>query len=210
MLTAAVLAVLCLAVLAVVQAGNLLVNLRARRLDLLHDREDRERFLRHEAEAARAELTQVQVLSEVRQMRETASRALVDARQAVLQELAEHFTRRVLDVHADSDAGPDHPVLPGLREAAEHVRRRLQDAAAPAVLDVELPAAAGSQPPAVISGAWLRRLGDKAQMLVELNGHWRLLASANLGDQFSHIAEPNGMRRAPVDEDALAGGGGGH
>ena len=55
-----------------------------------------------------------------------------------------------------------------------------------------------------VSGIWLRFIDDKAQVLAEVGGHWRLLMEESfiLGEgnpNFSHIYEPSGIRSAPVD-----------
>jgi hypothetical protein len=39
---------------------------------------------------------------------------------------------------------------------------------------------------------WLRRIGDKVQMLAEIDGKWRLAAEECFDGPFSHIAEGNG------------------
>lgn len=51
-----------------------------------------------------------------------------------------------------------------------------------------------------ITGIWLRRRGDKAEMLVERNGKWYLCADEYLDNNFSHIIEPLGIERAELDD----------
>lgn len=55
------------------------------------------------------------------------------------------------------------------------------------------------KPPIPITGAWLRKRGSSAEMLVEISGEWHLLASAEADGTFSLISEPGGMKRAPLD-----------
>lgn len=52
-----------------------------------------------------------------------------------------------------------------------------------------------------ITGIWLRRIGDKAQVLIEINGKWRLVVEEYCDASFSHIAEcvDNGDRW-PLDK----------
>ncbi|MEW6737503.1 MAG: hypothetical protein AB1489_39845 [Acidobacteriota bacterium] len=49
-----------------------------------------------------------------------------------------------------------------------------------------------------ISGIWLLRRGKDAQVLVEINGEWRLAISELYDSNFSHIAEPIGSGNWPV------------
>lgn len=57
-----------------------------------------------------------------------------------------------------------------------------------------------------ITGVWLRthtagKYGDKVvEVLVERDGVWRKLGSEHLGGTISHIWEPAGILKAPVDE----------
>ena len=46
-----------------------------------------------------------------------------------------------------------------------------------------------------VSGLWLRKMGDHAEMLAEnpATGEWVLLASEQIEGQFSHICEPTGV-----------------
>lgn len=48
-----------------------------------------------------------------------------------------------------------------------------------------------------VSGVWLRRIGDYAEVLVEIDGDWRLAIVERLDGFFSHIIEPSGMQSAP-------------
>jgi hypothetical protein len=50
-----------------------------------------------------------------------------------------------------------------------------------------------------ISGVWLRRRGDRAQVLVEHDGRWRLLADEPLSGHFSHIIEARAIPDRPLD-----------
>ena len=54
-----------------------------------------------------------------------------------------------------------------------------------------------------ISGIWLRKIGDKVQVLAESKGkfgrHWFLVIEEQEDGAFSHIAEPEGILDAPVD-----------
>lgn len=56
-----------------------------------------------------------------------------------------------------------------------------------------------------ISAIWLRRVGDRVEVLAEVNGQWRVAISEHAEGAFSHIAEIGGMAAWPVD--ALAAGG---
>jgi hypothetical protein len=54
-----------------------------------------------------------------------------------------------------------------------------------------------------ISGIWLRKIGDKIQVLAESKGkhgrHWFLVIEENIDGAFSHIAEPPGILDAQID-----------
>ena len=50
-----------------------------------------------------------------------------------------------------------------------------------------------------ISATWLRRRGDKVQLLVELDGHWRLLTEESVDGCFSRIIESCQFSGAPLD-----------
>jgi hypothetical protein len=59
------------------------------------------------------------------------------------------------------------------------------------------------QPPVSITGVWLRTIGDRVQVLLEIAGQWRLINDERLGDGaktiISHITEPGGILKCPVD-----------
>lgn len=46
-----------------------------------------------------------------------------------------------------------------------------------------------------VSGLWLRKMGDRAEMLAEnpATGEWVLLVSEQIDGNFSHICEPSGI-----------------
>jgi hypothetical protein len=51
-----------------------------------------------------------------------------------------------------------------------------------------------------ITAIWLRRIGDKAQVLAEIDGKWRQVIEESLDGSFSHIAEVvDDGTRWPVD-----------
>jgi hypothetical protein len=52
--------------------------------------------------------------------------------------------------------------------------------------------------PIPITGVWLRRIGDEAQVLVEIDGKWRMCVTEPLDGNFSHIVEPSGIIKSPV------------
>jgi len=54
-------------------------------------------------------------------------------------------------------------------------------------------------PPEPVTAVWLRHLGDQAQVLVEVNGQWRLIIEEFHEGPFSHIAEARSFRARPVD-----------
>jgi hypothetical protein len=55
------------------------------------------------------------------------------------------------------------------------------------------------QPPIGVSGIWLRRIGDRAEVLVEIHGTWRLVITEHVDAVFSHIANPSAIANAPHD-----------
>jgi hypothetical protein len=55
-----------------------------------------------------------------------------------------------------------------------------------------------SHEPVPITGLWLRREGDDAVALVEVNGEWRKVITERLDGAFSHIAEQSGILKSPV------------
>jgi len=52
-----------------------------------------------------------------------------------------------------------------------------------------------------ITAVWLRRIGDHAEVLVEIDGQWRLVTRERFDGLFSHIAEARGA--ACWERDAL-------
>jgi hypothetical protein len=58
------------------------------------------------------------------------------------------------------------------------------------------------QTPIPVTGIWLRREGDDAVVLAEVDGRWRRLIGEALDGQFSHIIEPSGITKAPTDDAA--------
>lgn len=54
-------------------------------------------------------------------------------------------------------------------------------------------------PPVEITGLWLRRIGDDAEVLIEVNGEWRKVIAERYDGAFSHIAEQPAMLKAPAD-----------
>jgi hypothetical protein len=48
-----------------------------------------------------------------------------------------------------------------------------------------------------ISGVWLRRVGNRAVVAVEVNGQWRDVITEDCDAAFSHIAEISGIAKAP-------------
>lgn len=54
----------------------------------------------------------------------------------------------------------------------------------------------------LVNGVWIRHIGGKVQLLVDLGGtpaDWRLVAEEPIDAAFSHIVEPGGIARSPVD-----------
>ena len=59
--------------------------------------------------------------------------------------------------------------------------------------------------PIEITGVWLRRRGPQdyfgtAEVLVEVDGVWRLCIEETEGANYSHIIEPLGILNRPVDD----------
>jgi hypothetical protein len=52
-----------------------------------------------------------------------------------------------------------------------------------------------------ISGIWLRNIGDHIQVLAEFDGKWHVVIEeyCPVPLNISHIVEPRGMLKAPVD-----------
>ena len=51
----------------------------------------------------------------------------------------------------------------------------------------------------VIHGVWIRAIGGKCELLVELDDGWHLCATEPLDGSFGHIVEPSGMQSSPRD-----------
>jgi hypothetical protein len=94
-------------------------------------------------------------------------------------------------------AKKEHPCLVSYGDLPEEQRRkdRLFQSLVRA-LATESAASPVDKKPIPITGAWLRRQGDKAEMLVEVDGEWRLVAVEPLDSPFSHIAEPSNILKA--------------
>ena len=56
------------------------------------------------------------------------------------------------------------------------------------------------EPPIGITGLWLRREGNDAVVLVEVDGEWRKVIVEYWDGAYSHISEQAAIRKAPVDE----------
>src|ERR1700685_3514431 len=63
-----------------------------------------------------------------------------------------------------------------------------------------------------VSGLWLRKMGDRAEMLAENpeTGEWVLLVSEQIEGNFSHICEPSGIvnkfgKDTPVNPNPVLG-----
>jgi hypothetical protein len=52
--------------------------------------------------------------------------------------------------------------------------------------------------PVPVTAAWLRHIGDNAQLLLEIDGQWRLVAEENIDGPFSWIAEARGFADKPI------------
>jgi len=48
--------------------------------------------------------------------------------------------------------------------------------------------------PVLVRGIWLRREGDHAVVLAEVDGEWVEVIREHVDGPFSHIVEPNGIR----------------
>jgi hypothetical protein len=51
-----------------------------------------------------------------------------------------------------------------------------------------------------VEAIWVRRIGDKVQVLFESLGKWHLAIEEHVDGQFSHIAEHPALERAQLDE----------
>jgi hypothetical protein len=47
---------------------------------------------------------------------------------------------------------------------------------------------------------WLRRIGDKVQVLFQGLGGWRLAIEESVHGSFSHIVEHRALQSAPLDD----------
>jgi hypothetical protein len=50
-----------------------------------------------------------------------------------------------------------------------------------------------------ITGIWLRRIGDDAEVLVEVNGIWYKAITEHAWGNYSHIASPRGFKHWKMD-----------
>ena len=57
-----------------------------------------------------------------------------------------------------------------------------------------------------VSAVWLRRIGDRAQVLVEMGGVWRVVIEEHADGSYSHIAEARSFADRPVDPVTTNGG----
>ena len=57
-----------------------------------------------------------------------------------------------------------------------------------------------TQAPVAIRAVWIRRIGNYAELLVELSDGWHLCARDQFDGNFSHIVEPAGILASPQDE----------
>jgi hypothetical protein len=56
-----------------------------------------------------------------------------------------------------------------------------------------------------IRAIWLRRIGDRVQVLVmREDGFWRLAIEETAFVAFSHVAERGALENAPIEDDRLA------
>ena len=51
----------------------------------------------------------------------------------------------------------------------------------------------------LIHGVWIRAIGGKVELLVELDDGWHLCAIEPLDGAFGHIVEPSGIRQSRKD-----------
>lgn len=51
--------------------------------------------------------------------------------------------------------------------------------------------------PEPVTAAWVRRIGDHVEMLVEIDGVWYLVAREHYDGLFSHIVEARAFKRQP-------------
>lgn len=50
-----------------------------------------------------------------------------------------------------------------------------------------------------VEAIWVRRIGDKVQVLFESLGEWHLCIEEHYDGSFSHIVEHEGLEKAPID-----------
>jgi hypothetical protein len=55
-----------------------------------------------------------------------------------------------------------------------------------------------------VEAIWVRRIGEKVQVLFESLGKWRLVIEESADGSFSHIAEHPALEAAPEDDKAAA------
>jgi hypothetical protein len=56
----------------------------------------------------------------------------------------------------------------------------------------------------LVNGIWLRRIGDKVQVLVDRGeGRWHVVIEERADGAFSHCVHPTGINRAPVAVDVV-------
>lgn len=55
------------------------------------------------------------------------------------------------------------------------------------------------QDPVPVTGIWLFKENDHCIVSAEINGEWRRLISEHVEGPFSHIIEPPGMIKAPLE-----------
>jgi hypothetical protein len=53
--------------------------------------------------------------------------------------------------------------------------------------------------PVPVTGTWLRIMDGRAQLLLEIDGRWRLINDESDGVPVSHITNPGGIRERPLD-----------
>jgi hypothetical protein len=56
-----------------------------------------------------------------------------------------------------------------------------------------------------VEAIWLRRIGDKVQVLFESLGKWHIVIEEAADGSFSHIAEQPALQNAPVDSLVTSG-----
>lgn len=56
----------------------------------------------------------------------------------------------------------------------------------------------GKKAPVEINGIWLRRIGDETQVLVSMNGRWRLVIQEQFDAQFNSVVESGGIAKSKL------------